>query len=412
MAVTPWALACLTLVVLAAGGNAATPGKPIPAHSHWDDTNAQYEITGCYQILRRTTGGAKVAYLPVREQDAKNYYEVQIRTDGFLATKRVGGVTQPLTQNYRAPMSYGVGSDVMFDLVLDDATITVYELEPDGSRGPLLGQWTDESASPYPQGVNVSYYTQPGWAGEWEDLHAVPLDAVGVAHDIGTNGYPLVQDATSETSVCGTDSVFDAVTPAAGGVTATTRPGAKTYGLPSGPDYRYTITAEGITQPGSYFDFRGPESSDHRFWGLGFYRLRLGTVTSPPTLTRFPATWVADCASAGTPQGDLVAAGEDLGGDGTYTLTLTATTITLSSGAIQLLRYTEPDGDPSSGSRVRLDSSDGETWTWSGTPLPPGELRLYGRLVVPASVPKRDVTRKRRYTRTLRSLSGVTGRLS
>jgi hypothetical protein len=379
-------LICVLMLIPATGARLfvapshayAAVGSAIPVHSHWDDPNQDYEIKACYTPLVKGSGaGSTISFIPVREQNASNFYQLSLTTSGFTFTKRVDRTFYSVPALHTTTQSFGVNMQIMFDFTEIGNTFTVYTLNADGSRGALLDQWQDNAnaggVAPFLQGVNISYYTQPHWKGQWDFFHGIPLDSVGVGHNGGSEAYPVVQDATSTHSVCGTDVTHDDTTPAAGEVDNTGLNGLPAgqstinWGLASGANYTYTLTVSGITASGSYLDFRDPQAPDNTYWDEGFYRLKLGTSTSKPTIQRFVSGFTANCTAASSTS-DATHLGNADGGDGTYTLALTGNVITLSRSGVTLLTVTEPSGDPLSGIRLRLHPSAGEVWTWTGTP--------------------------------------------
>ena len=344
-----------TAVVLAAGGALFVPhggasGTQLTAHSHWDDPNASYEIKACYDVLANTVdAGSEIAHIPFREQDAPNFYDLLIRTDGFQLKRRINNVAATVQPTFSTPHSFGVGSGIMFDFVAQGSTFSLYQLlgtADNPVRGPLWYQWSD---STYSRGVNISYYTVHGWDGKWDNLVATPLDNVGVGHDI----HGFVQDARN---VSGSGVTFDSTIPANGGVTGASQAksgSSATWGLPSGPDYTYAIT---VDKAGTgHFDFRAPASNadgSGDYFTSSFYRLTLG---STPTIQRFN----------GSSPGQVYSASAATGGAGTYTLRLNGPAITLVSPAGKAL-VTVNDGGPQTGVRVRLTPGD-QTWSWKGT---------------------------------------------
>ena len=77
-------IAAALLAVLATAAQSGASTGLLSGHSHWDDPNANYEIQACYDVLANVTGaGSMIGHIPFREQDAKNFYDLDIRTDGF-----------------------------------------------------------------------------------------------------------------------------------------------------------------------------------------------------------------------------------------------------------------------------------------------------------------------------------------
>jgi hypothetical protein len=349
----PWLIVTLAafaaLFPLLSGGSKAAVGGMLTGHSHWDDPNGDYEIQICYDVLGNSDGfTSEIAHIPFREQDAPNFYDLVITTSGFKLTRRINNVPTEVKPTFQTPHTFGVGSGIMFDLVAQGSTFTLYQLlgtPTNPIRGPEWYQWHD---STYSRGVNVSYYTVAHWDGKWDNVTATPLDGFGVGHKI----HGLEQDARN---VPGSGATFDSPTPAEGSVTgaSTAKNGSQaTYGLASGSKYTYTLT---VDKAGTgHFDFRDPASSSDgtgSYFASSFYRLTLGTT---PQIQRFNGSSASTVYKA--PAGS--------GGAGTYGLQLDGGKITLENAAgTSLISF--DDGGPQSGIRVRLVFGD-QVWSWTG----------------------------------------------
>jgi len=319
----------------------------ISAHSHWDvdlgHPYTDFEFQVCYLIVGRNSAvaGSEIANLPMREVNGQNNMELRTRTDGFQLVYRVSGVAYTLASSLPNPhLTFGVGSDVMYDFVMVGKDFDLYQLNADGSRGAHWYHWVD---SHYPSGVSASYYTIKGWQGLWDFVHGRPLNGkTGAPHDLAG----LAQDARAHAKG-GTKGTFDDPTPASGNVNGIT--GHATFGLPSGSLYTYTITA---TAGSGSFDFRDPGAADNSvFFTSGYYRLRLGT---PATLQRF----------VGSTAGAIYKA--TAGGAGTYQLVLAGPDIYLRNAVGATILHVN-DGGPQSGLRVRVTPSSGQGWGFIGT---------------------------------------------
>jgi hypothetical protein len=344
-----------TLVALAAIPAASGSGTLLSGHSHWDDPNANYEIKTCYDVLGNNgSAGSEIMHIPFREQDSNNFYDLQLFKTGFKLSVRVNGNYTTVTPMFSTPMTVGVGSEVMFDFVVQGDTFTLYNLNDDNTRGAELYQWTN---STYSRGVNISYYTVSGWEGRWDNVFATPLDNVGVGHVI----HGLLQDAREVPQQVSGEVTFDSTVPANGsvtGVTAAKSGSTQTWGLPSGDTYTYAIT---VNQAGTgHFDFRDPASANlDDFFTSSYYRLSLG---STPYIQRFN----------GSAAGTKYSAPAGTGGGGTYRLNLLGGTITLIAPNGATLVAVN-DGGPTSGVRVRLAPGN-QTWSWVGVVGDPGQM--------------------------------------
>ncbi len=317
-------------------------GKLVPAHSHWDGINADFEIKGCYEPLAKATGaGTTLGWIPFRAQDSQNYFQLTFLTTGFQLEKRVTGFPQrviaPTFKAADIPVE-GVGGDRMFSLVCEGPDITVYDLEDDDvTRGEKWYSWHDPQ---YLAGNYISYYTQVKWQGCWDFIHLLPLDTKTEAHDI----LELMQDARSTGSIWG-NPTFDANVPCNGG--STNRGHGQQYGLPHGPNYTFVFDVSG-TGTGSA-DFLDP-SPDQHFWAAGYYRLELGEGKAK--LKRYDGKTLAKTYAA------------TVGGKGIYTVRIVDGDITLSLGGQTILHVN--DGGPKTGIRVRVNAASTQKWVWSG----------------------------------------------
>jgi hypothetical protein len=335
--------------MLPAGGLAS--GGLLTGHSHWDDPNGNYEIEACYEVKANVSGaGSMIAHIPFREQNAPNFYDLQITTSGFKLTKRIHNVSTLIKPTFSTTQQFGVGSGVMFFLDAVGSTFTVYQAngtQANPVKGAMLDQWSD---STYAKGVNISYYTVNHWDGVWDQIVAKPLDSFGVGHTI----HGLEQDARA---VSGSGNTFDSTLPASAsvsGISQAKNGSTATFGLASGPNYTYTFK---VDKPGSgHVDFRDPASNPNgsgSYFRNSYYRLSL---SSTPTIQRYNGS------SAGT----TYKAPSGSGSAGTYTLTLAGPEIKLTGPTGQTLLSVN-DGGPQSGVRLRLTPGD-QTWSWTGAP--------------------------------------------
>lgn len=347
---------------------APATGSLLTGHSHWDDPNANYELKICYDVLGNTPGfGSVIAHIPFREQTAANFYDLRITTSGFQLERRVNNVATTIAPSFSTPHTFGVGSDIMFDLVAEGNTFTLYQLNDNNTRGPEWYQWQDDT---YSRGVNISYYTVNHWDGRWDNIFATALDDIGINHQI----HGLLQDARNVPAQTSGEVTFDSDAPASGSVEGVTQAKAgstETWGLASGPQYTYALT---VDHPGTgRFDFRDPAGADlASFFADSFYRLTLGTT---PAIQRF----------VGSSPGTVYKAPTGTGVAGTYRLDLDGPTITLVAPSGQTL-ITVDDGGPQSGVRVRLSPGD-QTWTWVGVPGLPAStpVPVYTPIADPAN---------------------------
>lgn len=332
-------------MVTGAGVSNAAVGDTISAHSHWDvHQYSDHEIQLCYEPIAKTAAaGSLIAHVPMREVDSQNFMDLLIRTDGIALKRRVAGSTVTVTPTFSTAHTFGPGSDIMLDVTMIGSTFTVYELLPGLARGDKWYQWTDPT---YPTGVNISYYTVPGWQGLWDFVHAFPVNGgIGEPHDI--NG--LSQDARNHQAV-GTEATFDDPTPASGG--ATDIGTSSTFGLASGVNYTYTLSVTGAGT--GYMDFRDPgAASNSKFFQAGWYRFTPGSTAA--TVKRY--TGIGTLAATYTASS---------GGAGAYTLSLTGPNIVVKKGAATILTVNDPAGN-SSGLRVRVAPASGQAFTWTGT---------------------------------------------
>jgi hypothetical protein len=342
-------LAVTAATLLASGVVSAAPAQAelSPAHSHWDvHSYTNHEIQFCYDPTAIDPGaGNTLAFMPLREQDAQNFMQLNIQRDGFALQKRVNGTLSTVSPSFSTSgLGHGVGNDIMVDFVMAGSTYTLYQLNRSLSRGAELYQWHD---STYSVGVNISYYTEPYVAGTWDFVHAFPIDGgIGEPHDI----FGLHQDATNHDSVTGL-TTFDDPTPADGGATDITT--SSTFGLPSGAKYVYKIRKTGSTGNGS-FDFRDPgDSGNELFFQNSYYRFRTDQPGGKATLQRF---------NGSTPGTTYTASS---GGPGTYTLSLQGSDMYVKDSSGRVILHVN-DGGPQSGLRVRVMPASGESWTWSG----------------------------------------------
>jgi hypothetical protein len=321
------------------GSTSAGSGLYLPAHSHWDGANANYELKACYDALATASGaGTTIGFMPFRAQDAKDYLELDFTTSGYqLRVRRSGAWTAvaPDVKPARA-LVFGVGSEMMIDLVVNGSDITLYALTSANTRGAKLYHW---HTTAYPRGAYIAYYTQPRWSAEWEFVHVTPLDGSTLPHDV----LKLQQNALATTGAGLT--TFDDPRPVSGG--ESNLQARATFGAPQGPAYTYTF---GVSGSGSgYVDFRDPLSATGTFFTAGFYRLRLGD--GPPVLSRISGG--STVAKTWTGRG---------GGAGTYTVSLNGPSITVSGkGSLSV-----SDSGPKTGVRVRVTPGSGQTWSWKG----------------------------------------------
>lgn len=334
----------LALVFVPSG--LSTGSSLLPAHSHWDDPNVNYEIKACYIPIAAASGaGSTYGWIPFREVDSQNFMQLEMTKTGLVLKRRVSGAFTVVTPSFKTTHSFALGTDIMYDLTAIGSTFTVYQLNSDGSRGPMWYQWSDSTFS---KGVNISYYTQSHYYGEWESVTTTPLDSNGVGHKISA----LYQDARN---VTGTGATFDSAIPANGGVTGISTAkngGSPQFGLPHGANYTFKIT---VDKAGSgHFDFRDPATEPQGTGGYfknSFYRLTLG---STPTIQRYNGSTAGTTYKASTS-----------GTGGTYTLQTVGASIYLyAPSGTKIL--TVNDGGPQFGLRVRVLPGD-QTWTWTGT---------------------------------------------
>ena len=343
-------LASLFMLIFAASavqaGGSQAAGRLVPAHSHWDGPNGNFELKACYAPSGKAVGAAStIAYLPFRAQNAKSYMQLSLTTGGYVLQRRVSGTITMLKPDISpARLSFGVGSEIMFDLVASGADYTLYDLNPDLSRGRKLYHWRDTT---YARGSYISYYTQPRWAGTWDFVHAIPSDSSTVKHDI----THLVQDARDHPAD-GNATTFDSSLPASGGQSGI-RGTQQTFGLPSGPNYLYHFTVTGSGT--GHVDFRDPLSASGTFFAAGYYRLNLGR--GAPTIQQIDGA----SSVAATYRG----AGS---GPGTYVLTLSGGNLDLTQAGKLLLHV--DDGGPHWGARLRVVPARGQTWSWTGEVIP------------------------------------------
>lgn len=327
------------VALLLSGSTAAGSSSYLPAHSHWDGANSDYELKACYDALARVSGaGTTIGFMPFRAQDAKDYLELDFTTSGYQLRVRRSGtwtVVAPDVKPARPPV-FGVGSEMMIDLVVKGSDITLYALGSSGSRGAKLYHW---HTTAYPRGTYIAYYTQPRWSAEWEFVHVVPLDGGTVPHDV----LKLRQNALATTGDGLT--TFDDPRPVSGGESSLRA--RATFGAPQGPVYTYTF---GVGGSGSgYVDFRDPVAANGTFFTAGYYRLHLGD--GAPVLSRISGG--STVAKTWTGKG---------GGAGTYTVTLNGSAITVSGkGSLSV-----SDSGPQTGIRLRVTPGAGQTWSWKG----------------------------------------------
>jgi hypothetical protein len=339
-------------LLLPVPASAATIGQLIPAHSHWDVHDYRdHQVDICYMVTHPPAddAGNLIAFLPLREVDAKNFMQLEIRKTGFQLRKRIAGTFTTVTPSVAPPvMTLGtVGQLIMFRFTMVGDRYELYELHHGDQpgelhQGPLLGQWYDAT---YPTGVNISYYTQPKWAGKWNFVHGRPLDNTGQPHDI----FQLVQDSRSHPSVRGEDT-FDDPTPADGGSDGIAGTSSANFGLPHGPNYRFAITVSGSSTTPGTFDFRDPVSADVRYFVADFYRLTV--ASSSMRLTRYNGATAGQVWTV------------NIGGPGDYEIGTAGPVITVKKSDVTLL--TVNDGGPQSGIRVRVRPGT-QAWSWTGT---------------------------------------------
>jgi hypothetical protein len=321
-------------------------GRLVPAHSHWDGPNGNFELKACYTPSAEASGAAStIAYMPFRAQNAKSYMQLSLTTAGYALLRRVAGRTTIIKPDFGAvKMPFKVGSEMMFDLVASGADYTLYRLNGNLARGSELYHWHD---STFARGTYISYYTQPRWAGTWDFVHVLPSDNGTVKHDV----LNLVQDARNRPASSG-GATFDASVPASGDQSGI-KGVQQTFGLPSGANYTYTFNVTGTGT--GHVDFRDPASSSGAFFVSGYYRLNLGR--SAPTIERIAgkATVVATYRGTGS-------------GPGIYVLKLQGSSMDLSKAGQNLLHVN--DGGAQSGVRLRVVPARGQTWGWSGEALP------------------------------------------
>jgi hypothetical protein len=327
------------LALVLSGSTTAASSPYLPAHSHWDGANSDYELKACYDALARASGaGTTIGFMPFRAQDAKDYLELDFTTSGYqLRVRRSGAWTMvaPDVKPARAP-SFGVGSEMMIDLVVQGSDITLYALGSTGARGAKLYHWRTTA---YPRGGYIAYYTQPRWSAEWEFVHVLPADGSTVPHDV----LKLQQNALARTGTGLT--TFDDPRPVSGGESHLRA--KATFGAPQGTSYTYTFTIAGSGS--GYVDFRDPLASNGTFFSAGYYRLRLGD--GAPVLSRISGS--STVAKRWTGKG---------GGAGTYTVALNGSAISVSGkGSLSV-----SDSGPQTGIRLRVTPGSGQTWSWKG----------------------------------------------
>ena len=81
--------------------------------------------------------------MPFRAQDAKDYLELDFTTNGYqLRVRRSGNWTVVIPDvKPSRQLSFGVGTEMMIDLVVQGADITLYSLTSSQSRGGKLYHW-------------------------------------------------------------------------------------------------------------------------------------------------------------------------------------------------------------------------------------------------------------------------------
>lgn len=346
----------LTVVLLAAGMVFTTPARAqatarlLPAHSHWDvHEYSNHEIQLCYEPQAQTSSAGKtIAFLPIREKDSQNFMELDIRRDGLRLSRPVSGQAVIDRPTFSTTHTFGVGDEIMLDFTMIGNTFTVYELLPGLARGAKWYQWTDSTFS---TGVNISYYTSPGYRGLWDFVHAFPISGgIGQPHDI----VGLNQDARAH-STTSSLATFDDPSPAGGGASGIAH--SSTFGLPSGSNYTYTVDVTGSGK--GYFDFRDPgTAAGAAFFAAGWYRFTPGPTVGPATIRRYTGSGtLARTYTAST------------GGPGAYTIVLTGPNVSVRKSGATILTVTDPAGN-TSGLRVRISPASGQSFAWTGRPAP------------------------------------------
>jgi hypothetical protein len=337
--VAGWAAGAVVAAVVLATSAGAASSPYLPAHSHWDGANGDYELKACYDPVARAAGaGSTIGFMPFRAQDAKDYLELDLTTNGYqLRVRRSGNWTVVIPDvKPSRQLSFGVGTEMMIDLVVQGADITLYSLTSSQSRGGKLYHWRTTA---YMRGSYIAYYTQPKWSANWDFVHVVPFDKTTVPHDV----LKLQQNALDQTGAGLT--TFDDPRPVSGGESHLRD--RATFGAPQGPDYTYSFTVSGSGT--GYVDFRDPFSSSGTFFTAGFYRLKLGD--GAPELSRISGG--SKIAKTWTGRG---------GGDGTYTVALHGSSISISGkGSLSV-----SDSGPQTGIRLRITPGAGQVWSWKG----------------------------------------------
>src|SRR4051812_35819943 len=106
------ALAVVLVVLVFPGG--ASAGPIIPAHSHFTDLNADFDLQGCYFVVENdgTNPSGTIAFLPFREIDSQDFLQLDIKTSGYALERRDLGTYStiaPVGTTGSPPTSFGPG---------------------------------------------------------------------------------------------------------------------------------------------------------------------------------------------------------------------------------------------------------------------------------------------------------------
>ena len=146
------------------------PPVPSPggaSHTHWDLPHDNHRIDYCWKWMAGSASGT-LGWLVFREQDAKNFLQVEHRVKGIALVKRVAGTFSDLAF---FPRPVSPGAQFMQRLEMIGSDLSVYDLNTDGTVGARVLHATD---STYPSGVSFAYYSN-GVLGCWEFAKGVPL---------------------------------------------------------------------------------------------------------------------------------------------------------------------------------------------------------------------------------------------
>jgi hypothetical protein len=308
----------------------------VPAHSHWDGVNNDYELKFSFTPQAAAAGaGTTFGWIPFRAQDSQEYLQLDLTTAGYKLEKRFVGGQTVIAPDFKTAQKFGAGTEMLADLVVQGSSITLYAMSDTQARGAKLYHWT---STLYPHGKYISYYTQLRWFGYWEFVHEIPLDSSSEPHDI----LDLTQDARA-TSSPGGSATFDDPHPSSGG--ATNRGHTETYGIAHAGVYTFVFNVSGSGT--GHADFLDP-AVNGKFFAAGFYRLNVGAKSTLQRMTgsgTLAQTWALSQSGAGV-----------------YTVALNGSQVTVSKGATVV---GHGSGGPSSGIRLRI-SAPTQTWVWTG----------------------------------------------